>query len=165
MAKKAGKLAGLPARDAGNRPRSVLFACSFNAIRSPMAEALARQSFGGQAHFQSVGLRAGDLDGFTVAVMAERGVDMTHFRSRTFDDLEDTAFDLIISLSPEAHRRALELARAMAIEAVYWPTMEPIVESGVREDILAAYRDVRDGLDERIRALFSENAEALDGAS
>jgi protein-tyrosine-phosphatase len=138
------------------RPQSVLFACTFNAIRSPMAEALAKRAFGREAYFQSVGLRAGERDGFAIAVMAEIGIDISRHQPRVFDDLDDLSFDLIVTLSPEAHHRALEFTRTMAIDVVYWPTLEPTAIEGERETILAAYRGVRDGLDRRVRALFTE---------
>ena len=141
---------------ARRRPQSVLFACTFNAIRSPMAEALARQAFGRDAWFDSVGLRPGDVDAFAVAVMAEIGVDISAHKPRTFDELEDTSFDLIVSLSPEAHHRALEFTRTLAVDVVYWPTLEPTAVEGEREVILFAYRGVRDGLDKRIHALFAQ---------
>ena len=152
----AGDMAGAAVRPISKRPQSVLFACTFNAIRSPMAEALARRAFGKQAYFESVGLRIGELDGFAVAAMAEIGVDIAKFKPRTFADLEDTTFDLIITLSPEAHHRALEFTRAMAIDVVYWPTIDPTAVEGDRETILHAYRTVRDGLEKRIHALFME---------
>lgn len=141
---------------AARRPQSVLFACNFNAVRSPMAEGLARQAFGRTAWFESAGLRAGELDAFAVAAMAEIGIDIGKHKPRTFDELEDASFDLIVSLSPHAHHRVLEFTRTLAVEVVHWPTQEPTAVEGDRETILAAYRSVRDGLDMRIRALFAQ---------
>ena len=137
------------------RPHSVLFACTFNAIRSPMAEGLARLLFGREIYFASAGVRAGDLDPFVVAAMEEIGVDLGPFRPQTFEDLEDTSFDLIVSLSPEAHHKALEFTRAMAIEAVYWPTFDPSLSQGPREQRLDAYRNVRDSLSLKIKELLA----------
>lgn len=136
------------------RPQSVLFACSFNSVRSPMAEGIARQLFGREVYFASAGLRAGELDPFAVSAMDEIGVDIAKHRPRTFDDLEDDSFDMIVSLSPEAHHRALEFTRSMAIEAIYWPTLDPTAVQGSREQMLEAYRGVRDQLDQRIRQLL-----------
>ena len=155
MASDAREPETAPGAGVRKRPQSVLFACTFNAIRSPMAEALARRAFGREAWFESAGLRPGELDGFAVAVMAELGIDISRHAPRTFDDLEDTTFDMIVSLSPEAHHRALEFTRSMAVEAVYWPTLEPTAVVGGRDAILAAYRGVRDSLDRRIHALFA----------
>jgi protein-tyrosine-phosphatase len=136
-------------------PSAVLFACSFNAIRSPMAAALMKHWYGSKVFVASCGVRAGELDPFTVAVMDEIGIDLTRHRPQSFDDLEDTSFDLVISLSPEAHHRALELTRTMAIEAEYWPTLDPSAASGgSREQTLDRYREVRDGLMRRIRSRF-----------
>ena len=102
----------------------------------------------------SCGVRAGETDGFTTAVMEELGISIAKHRPQSFEDLSDTSFDLVISLSPEAHHKALELTRTMAIEAEYWPTLDPSASMGSREQILESYREVRDGLYMRIRKRF-----------
>jgi protein-tyrosine-phosphatase len=139
---------------AGDLPGAVLFACSHNAIRSPMAEGLMRHLYGHKIYVTSCGVRAEDLDPFAVNVMEDLGIDIARHRPRSFEDLEDASFDLVISLSPEAHHRALELTRTMAIEAEYWPTFDPSGTTGNREQVLDAYRQVRDGLMRRIRGRF-----------
>ena len=136
------------------RPQSVLFACTFNAIRSPMAEALGRHFFGREIYFASAGVRAGDGDGFAIAAMDDLGIDITKHKPHTFEDLEDTSFDLIVSLSPEAHHKALEFTRTMAVDVVYWPTIDPTAVQGTRETILAAYVGVRESLQKRILDTF-----------
>ncbi|HVB90375.1 MAG TPA: arsenate reductase ArsC [Beijerinckiaceae bacterium] len=140
---------------AGPRPQSVLFACTFNAVRSPIAEGLGRRLFGREVYFASVGVKAGELDAFAVAAMDEIGVDISRFRPQTFENLEDMSFDLIVSLSPEAHHRALEFTRALALKAIYWPTLDPTAVEGSRELRLAAYRAVRDSLEARIKDLLA----------
>jgi protein-tyrosine-phosphatase len=135
-------------------PTSVLFACTQNAIRSAMAEAILKHVAGSRIFVDSVGVRPDELDPFAVAVMKEIGIDLSRHRPKGFDDLEDDNFDLVISLSPEAHHRALELTRTMAIEAEYWPTLDPSGTAGNREQVLDAYRQVRDGLMKRIRGRF-----------
>jgi protein-tyrosine-phosphatase len=137
-----------------SRPGSVLFCCTHNSIRSPMAEGILKYLHGKNIFVDSVGVRASEIDGFVVAVMDEIGIDMTKHRSKTFDDLEDTSFDLIISLSPEAQHSAVEMTRTMACEVEFWPTMDPSVIEGSREERLDAYRDVRDILMARIRERF-----------
>ena len=136
------------------RPQSVLFACTFNAIRSPMAEALAKHFFGRQIYFASAGVRSGELDGFAVASMEELGIDIARHKPHTFEDLEDASFDLIVTLSPEAHHKALEFTRTLAVDVIYWPTLDPTAVQGSREAILSAYRGVRDGLQKRIMEAF-----------
>ncbi|HEY8138839.1 MAG TPA: arsenate reductase ArsC [Methylocystis sp.] len=140
------------------RPQSVLFACTLNTVRSPMAEALARHYFGREIYFASAGLKRGDPDGFAMAAMEEIGIDITRHKPRTFEDLEDSNFDVIITLSPEAHHRALEFTRAMAVEVIYWPTPDPTATQGSRETMLDAYRGVRDRLAARIKAFLSRAA-------
>ena len=137
------------------RPQSVLFACSFNAVRSPMAEALARHQFGRDIFIASVGVRPGQLDPFAAAAMEEIGIDISKHKPRVFDDLEDESFDMIVSLSPEAHHSALEYTRTMASDVLYWPTIDPTAVQGSRDQMLDAYRNVRDGLETRIMDLLS----------
>src|SRR5919109_1605109 len=135
-------------------PGSVLFCCTLNALRSPMAEGIFKLLHNRRVFVDSVGVRAGELDPFAVAVMDEIGIDISRHRCKTFDTLEDTSFDLIVSLSPEAHHRALEMTRTMACDVELWNTFDPSIVEGSRETRLDAYREVRDGLMRRIRARF-----------
>ncbi|MFV0281746.1 MAG: arsenate reductase ArsC [Rhodoblastus sp.] len=141
--------------ESGRRPQSILFCCTFNAIRSPMAEAIARYYYGREIYFASAGVKAGELDPFAVAVMDDIGIDIAKYKPHTFEDLEDSSFDLIVSLSPEAHHKALEFTRAIAVDVVYWPTFDPTAVQGSREQMLDAYRSVRDDLKKRIVGLLS----------
>jgi len=135
-------------------PSSVLFACGFNSIRSPMAAALLRALHGRRIFVDSAGVREAPVNPFAVAVMAEIGIDLSGHAPKTFDSLEDTSFDLVISLSPEAQHKAVELTRTMDCEVEFWPVYDPTATEGNREELLAAYRTVRDQLDRLIRARF-----------
>ncbi len=139
---------------AGHRPQSVLFACTLNTVRSPIAEALGKHYFGRQVYFASAGVKRGKIDAFAAAVMDEIGIDMSKHRPHTFEDLEDSYFDLVVTLSPQAHHQALELTRALASEVAYWPTLDATAVEGSREHILDSYRQVRDGLFQKIKALL-----------
>jgi protein-tyrosine-phosphatase len=139
-------------------PSAVLFACTQNVIRSVMAAAIMKHFYGHRVYVASCGVRPGQADPFVATVMDEIGITIGRHRPQGFEDLEDSSFDLVISLSPEAHHRALELTRTMAIEAEYWPTMDPSVTAGSREQILDSYRDVRDTLMRRIRLRFGSVA-------
>jgi protein-tyrosine-phosphatase len=139
------------------RPQAVLFACGLNSVRSPMAAGLFRQMFGGTVYVGSAGVRKGELDPFAVAVMDEIGIDISRHRPQTFEEIEEWEglnFDLIVTLSPEAHHRALELTRNIAAAVEYWPMPDPTAADGSRETRLDAYRQVRDALAERIRERF-----------
>jgi protein-tyrosine-phosphatase len=140
----------------GDAPRSVLFACALNAVRSPMAAAILQHLIGGRIHVASAGVRAGMLDPYAVAVMDEIGIDMSEHEPAPLKDLESETFDLIVTLSPEAHHHGVELTRIMPADVEYWPTPDATVmlESGDREQILAAYRAVRDSLFQRVKARF-----------
>jgi protein-tyrosine-phosphatase len=139
----------------GDLPHAVLFACSQNAVRSPMAEGILKHLLGHRIYVDSTGVRAREIDGFVVEVMDEIGIDLSKHRPKSFDDLEDSSYDLIISLSPEAQHRAVELTRTMACEVEFWNTFDPTLIEGNRETRLAAYRQVRDFLMGRIEARFA----------
>ncbi len=127
--------------------------CGMNAVRSPMAEALARAMLPASTFLASAGVRAGERDPFVDAVLAESGLALGERPPKTMDDLEDDYFDLIVTLAPEAHHAALELTRSMAVEVEYWPTADPTLTRGTRDQIMAAYRDVRERLKLRIEGL------------
>ena len=133
---------------------SVLFLCANNALRSPMAEGLARFLLRRAVFVDSAGLRRGALDTFAVSAMDEIGIDISGHRAKTLDELDDGSFDLVVSLSPDAHRRALELAGAGALKVEFWNTFDPSLVEGARETRLDAYRGVRDALMARIEARF-----------
>lgn len=138
-------------------PHAVLFACAQNSVRSPMAAAIYRRLFGQLSYSRSAGARKGETDPFAVAVMDEIGIDLSKHRPRTFEELEDLDglnFDLIVTLSPEAHHRALELTRTIAADVEYWPTVDPTAAEGSREQRLDGYRAVRDQLMTRIKQRF-----------
>jgi protein-tyrosine-phosphatase len=140
----------------GELPGAVLFVCSMNAVRSPMAAAILRHLAGRQCYVVSAGVRAGGSDPFATAVMDEIGIDIADHKPHTLQDLHDTSFDLIVTLSPEAHHQALELTRTMAVDVEFWPTYDATVMlgHGSREQILDMYRTVRDQLFRRIKARF-----------
>jgi len=149
-------------------PGAVLFACNLNQVRSPMAEALLKRLVGDQIYVDSCGLRRpamdhdderdedvpAGVDPFVEVVMAELGCDLTAHRPKTFGDLEDSSFDLVVSLTPEAQHSAVELARGRAADIEYWPTIDPTLVDGSREARLAAYREVRDALARRVAERF-----------
>jgi len=132
--------------EGGKRPGAILFMCGMNAIRSPMAEAIARSILPANTYIRSAGVRAGERDPFVDVVLEEIGLSLGRRQPQTLEELEDDYFDLIITLSPPAHHAALELTRSSAVDVVYWPTMDPTVATGTREQILNGYREVRDHL-------------------
>ncbi|MBE9552050.1 MAG: arsenate reductase ArsC [Proteobacteria bacterium] len=135
-------------------PSAVLFACSQNSLRSPMAEAIMKHLHGRRVFVDSVGVRAGDLDRFAAEVMEEIGISIENHRSKSFDELEDSSFDVIVTLSPEAQHSAVEMTRTMACEIEFWHTFDPSIVEGNREARLDAYRQVRDQLMKRIIERF-----------
>ncbi len=136
-------------------PSAVLFACTFNTVRSPMAEGILKWLHGDHIYVDSVGLREGELNGFVVEVMAEVDINLSAHKPKTFQMLDDTSYDLVVSLSPEAQHSAVELTRWMACDVEYWPTIDPDTFSGTRDQRLEQYRRLRDDLIERIDQRFS----------
>ena len=148
-------------------PTAVLFACNFNRVRSPMAEALLRRLVGDRIFVDSCGLKRPpesfaelegemEVDPLAAEVMAEVGCDLSAYRVKTFDELDDDSFDLVISLTPEAQHRAVEMSRGRAAVIEYWPIQDPTLAEGSRESRLEAYRLVRDSLARRITERFRE---------
>jgi protein-tyrosine-phosphatase len=142
------------------RPQAVLFVCALNSVRSPMAASLFKHFFG-RTYVGSAGVRKGELDPFAVSAMDEIGLDIARHKPMTIEELEDWEglnFDLIVTLSPEAHHRALEVTRTLAADVEYWPTADPTAVEGTREQRMDAYRAVRDQLSRRIMDRFAGQA-------
>jgi protein-tyrosine-phosphatase len=141
-------------------PSSVLFCCDHNSVRSPIAEGLMKKLYGQRAYVPSAGVRNDrEVDGFSVAVSAEEGVELERHRSRSFEEMIEwgddlTGFDLIIALSPASQRQALELTRFAHIDVEYWPIMDPSGLGETREAKLVAYRQTRDQIKEHLLARF-----------
>jgi len=139
---------------------AILFACTMNAVRSPMAAAMLRHLSRGGLYIESAGVKAGSLDPLAVEAMEELGLEIGKHKPRRFEDLEDGSFDLVITLSPEAQHKAMELTRTAATKVEYWPTIDPTVTEGSREQRLMAYRMVRDQLMQRLKQRFLAPAAA-----
>ena len=150
-------------------PQSVLFCCDHNSVRSPMAEGIMKKLYGTECYIQSVGVKNDlEIDGFSIAVCQELGVELSRHRSRSFDEMEDwgddlSSFDLVLALSPASQRRALDLTRFYHLEVEYWPILDPTGLGESREARLASYRQARDQIKERLIARWGPGIE--DGAS
>jgi protein-tyrosine-phosphatase len=143
---------------AGARPQAVLFLCGHNQVRSPMAAALTKHLFGGSLYSASAGVLRGERDPFVTAVMDEVGIDLSRHKAITLDEIEEYEglnFDLVVTLSPEAHHKALDLTRRLPFDVEYWPIPDPTAIEGSREQRLDAYRAVRDDLFKRIKTRFT----------
>jgi arsenate reductase len=141
-------------------PQSVLFCCDHNAVRSPMAEGMMKKFYGARVYVQSAGVKIDmEIDGFSIAVCGEIGVELARHRSRSFDDMRDWGddlgqFDLIVALSPASQRQALELTRLAHVTVEYWPILDPTGLGETREAKLSAYRQSRDQIRDRMLARF-----------
>ncbi|MGC0052210.1 low molecular weight phosphatase family protein [Brucella pituitosa] len=131
-------------------PTSVLFVCGKNSIRSPIAELLARKLLPPNMYIASAGVQRGERDPFVDAVLIEEGLSLDARQPRGLEELADGYFDLIITLTPLAHHTVLERMRGFSVDVEYWPTPDPTLMTGSREQIMNAYRDVRDRLKRQI---------------
>lgn len=151
-------------------PQSVLFCCDHNAVRSPMAEALMKKFYGQRAYVQSAGVRNDmEIDGFSVAVCKEIGVELERHRSRSFEEMQKlgddlSQFDLIVALSPMSQKAALDLTKFYHLAVEYWPILDPTAIGESREAKLAAYRQTRDQIRSRMLDRFGAASEAPDAA-
>lgn len=143
------------AEEAEKRPTSLLFVCGKNAIRSPMAELLARKLLPPNIYIASAGVMRGERDPFVDAVLSEDGLSLDDRQPRGIEELADGYFDLIITLTPLAHHTVLERMRGFSVDVEYWPTPDPTLMTGSREQIMNAYRDVRDRLKRQITRRFA----------
>jgi protein-tyrosine-phosphatase len=131
-------------------PHSVLFCCDYNAVRSPMAEGIMKKLYGTGTYVQSAGVKSDqDIDGFSIAVCDEIGVELSRHRVRSFDEMEQWgddlgSFDVVVALSPASQRRALELTRVFHLDVLYWPIMDPTGLGETRDAKMNAYRQTRD---------------------
>ena len=135
-------------------PDAVLFACNMNAVRSAMAESILKHLHGHRVYVDSAGVRQGEPDHFAIEVMEEIGIDLSRHKPKMLDALEDTSYDLIVTLSPEAQHHAIEMTRTMAADVEFWPTLDPSFITGNRDRRLGVYREIRDQLLERIKQRF-----------
>lgn len=130
--------------------------CTMNAVRSPMASGLFQHLTQGTIDVVSAGIRPGISDPFVVAVMDEIGIDLSEHQPQGLDQFSGDVFDVIISLSPEAHHHAVEMTRTMSAEIYYWPTsdLDHVADKKSRLAKLDAYRNLREQLLERIKRHF-----------
>ena len=137
------------------RVSSVLFLCGMNAIRSPMAEAIARTLLPQGVYISSAGVRAGERDPFVDIVLSEHGISLLDHEPRVFDGMEDTSFDLIVTMAPEAHHVALDETGTQSVFVEFWPMPDPSAAEGTRNQILDAYRELYDRIETRIKERFA----------
>ncbi|MZR15050.1 low molecular weight phosphatase family protein [Maritimibacter sp. DP07] len=138
----------------------MLFCCDHNAVRSPMAEGMMKKYYGDTVYVQSAGVKSEmEIDGFSIAVCEEIGVPLSNHRARSFDEMQEwgddlSAYDLIVALSPASQRKVLDLTRYNHLDVEYWPVMDPTGLGTKREEKLAAYRQARDQIRERMISRF-----------
>ena len=142
--------------DGGGQVGAILFACNINAVRSAMAEAMVKHAFPGKVFVDSCGVTPGVQDGFATSVMQEIGIDLSAHEPKSFGDLDSGFYDVIISFSPEAHDAARKLTQNMDCETLYWPVDNLANLTGSREEMLRAYRHVRNDISRKLSLYFGK---------
>ena len=124
-----------------------------------------KKLYGQRAYVQSAGVHNDmEVDGFSITVCNEMGIEISRHRSRSFEDMQEWGddlgqFDLIIALSPASQRQALELTRFFHMDVEYWPIIDPTAIGETREAKLQAYRQARDMIRDRMIARFGPPSE------
>ncbi len=124
-----------------------------------------KKFYGHDTYVQSAGVHNDmEIDGFSVAVCAEIGIELARHRSRSFDEMQEwgddlSAFDLVVALTPASQRRALELTRFAHMDVEYWPIMDPSGMGEARDAKLARFRQTRDQIKDRMIARFGDPTE------
>ena len=127
-----------------------------------MAEGIMKKLYGTDTYVQSVGvINDLEIDGFSIAVCEEIGVELSRHRSRSFEEMERwgddlSSFDLIVALSPASQRRALELTRLFHLTVEYWPILDPTGIGETREMKLVSYRQTRDQIKSKLREKWGQ---------
>lgn len=141
-------------------PNSVLFVCYLNSIRSPMAEGLMKKRFGRSLYVQSAGMSSGEIDDLMVAVMAEKGVDLSDHKSRTLAELGDTNYDIAIAFTEDAANAAKAMFEGTDTIVETWLVPDPTAGSLDVRAMMNNYRAIRDFIDARLARRFGENKTA-----
>ena len=137
---------------------NILFVCQRNALRSPIAQALAKHLYINIINSQSAGLFPENIDPFAAAIMSEIGIDIAHHKPNTIENALKQKFQHIISLAPEAHHKILSsIENTDNIKIQYWPTLDPSMIHGNREQKIHAYRQVREQLKQKIKQYIIQN--------
>lgn len=132
----------------------ILFLCTGNSCRSQMAEGFARALAGDQWEVHSAGTAPAGVNPRAVKAMAEAGVDISVHTSKAIDpDLLKSA-DAVITLCGDAAESCP--VTPPGVKRIHWPLPDPARAAGTEEEIMAAFRAVRDEIKERVIALKKE---------
>ncbi|WAI00130.1 arsenate-mycothiol transferase ArsC [Methanogenium organophilum] len=93
-------------------PHRVLFVCTYNSVRSPMAAAILNAVASERYVAESAGLFPSPVDPGVVSVMRERGIDLSSHCPRSLGDCSSSAYGTIIVLSPAVREYAYSLPPA-----------------------------------------------------
>jgi len=132
----------------------VMFVCTGNSARSQMAEGFARHFGQGGIEAYSAGMEPSRLNPFAVAVMQEKGIDISHQRSKALDEDLARRMDVVVTVCGNADERCPILPPD--VKKLHWPLEDPAAAKGTDVEILAKFREIRDQIEARILELLRE---------
>jgi protein-tyrosine-phosphatase len=143
-----------------DKVESLLFVCNLNSVRSPIAECLAKDICGDRVFIDSIGIQDEllEINPFAISILEEAGLDLSNHKPKHFENLNDTSFDLIVCLSAEAEEKMKILTRGFDVKIELWQTEDPSLEKGNRENIMSAFRIVRNALKLKIQERLESEA-------
>ena len=130
----------------------VMFVCTGNSARSQMAEGFARCFGQGRVEAHSAGMTPTRLNPYAVAVMREKGVDISGQQSKAFEWSLARQMDVVITVCGHANESCPVLPPE--IRRLHWPLEDPAAATGTDTEIMATFRHIRDQVESRVRGLL-----------
>lgn len=132
---------------------NLLFLCTGNSCRSQMAEGWSRLLGGGDHRVESAGIEAHGKNPRAIAVMAEKGVDISGQESTVVDDAMLQRADVVVTVC--GHADELCPALPPSVRKIHWPLSDPAKATGTENEVMAAFRATRDEVEARVRELLA----------
>ncbi len=133
---------------------AILFVCTGNSCRSPMAEAIARALLPPGASVLSAGVDPGESARLTREVLAEIGIDLNRHRPRSVFRIDPEPVTVVVTMSDAAREHCPLFPNETRRD--HWEIPDPFESRGTEVERLHAYRRARDRIGARVRDLLRE---------
>ena len=137
------------------KKQTVLFICSYNSVRSQIAEGLLNARCKDRYRAYSAGIAPAGLNPYAALVMKEHGMDISSQRSKKLHDITGIRFDYVVTMCDRAN-----LAIAGSIpEGAHRIHRNFVSPSEIRKDkagTLADFRSLREEIDAWLRDIFPD---------
>ena len=137
---------------------NILFLCVGNSARSQIAEGLAKEMFGNSHNVQSAGSNpTGNIHPSAICTMKEIGIDISHQRSKSIDNL-DTNFldnlDFVVTLCAE------EICPVLPSKArkLHWLNVDPANKNYSETQLKIAFKKTRENIFKLLKKFYVENS-------